>query len=83
MKYCPLRNFTHGDPLECLGKNCSLAADGAGECLIQQALQLYVSDRRTKLAEEMPYTVRGVDAQHAFIEAMRKVRDRNEKNKIE
>lgn len=52
MKYCPLRNYHFSDPQECLGEQCALAADGAGECLVRQALQLYVSRERIRLSEE-------------------------------
>ena len=52
MKYCPLRNYHLSDPQECLGEQCALAADGAGQCLIQQALQIFVSKERTQMAEE-------------------------------
>ena len=36
----------------CFEEECGLAADGAGECLIKQALQCYVSAERTRVAEE-------------------------------
>ena len=54
MNYCPLMSFAkqYSDKVPCLGESCALAADGAGECLIKQALQLYVSGERTKRAEE-------------------------------
>lgn len=52
MKYCPLRNYRLSDPQECLGEQCALAADGAGQCLIKQALQIFVSKERTQMAEE-------------------------------
>ena len=54
MNYCPLMSYAkqYAQEIPCLGEECALAADGAGECLIKQALQLYVSGERTKLAEE-------------------------------
>lgn len=54
MKYCPLMSFAkqYAQEQYCMGEDCAMAADGAGECLIQQALQLYVSQERTKIAEK-------------------------------
>ena len=54
MKYCPLMSFANNYVKEvyCMGEDCAMAADGAGECLIQQALQCYVSAERTRIAEE-------------------------------
>jgi hypothetical protein len=54
MKYCPLMSFAkqYSQEQHCLGEECAMAADGAGECLIRQALQLYVSQERTKIAEK-------------------------------
>lgn len=54
MNYCPLMSFAkqHSQEVPCLGENCALAADGVGQCLIQQALQLYVSRERIRLSEE-------------------------------
>lgn len=54
MNYCPLMSYAkqYAQEIPCLGEECALAADGAGECLIKQALQLYVSGERTRLAEE-------------------------------
>ena len=53
---CPLMAFHIGNRLggdvECLNEECALASDIAGECLIRQALELYVSKERTKIAEE-------------------------------
>lgn len=42
----------YAQEIPCLGEECALAADGAGECLIKQALSLYVSGERTRRAEE-------------------------------
>ena len=54
MKFCPLMSFAkqHAAEQYCLGEDCAMAADGAGECLIQQALSLYVSSERTRIAEK-------------------------------
>ena len=54
MNYCPLMSYAkqYTQEIPCLGEECALAADGAGECLIKQALSLYVSGERTKRAEE-------------------------------
>ncbi len=54
MKYCPLMSFQNQYAQEaiCLGKDCALAADEAGECLIKQALQIYVGKERTHMANE-------------------------------
>lgn len=54
MKYCPLMSYAkqYAQEIPCLGEECALAADGAGQCLIKQALSLYVSGEHTKRAEE-------------------------------
>ena len=54
MNYCPLMSYAkqYAQEIPCLGEECALAADGAGECLIKQALSLYISGERTKRAEE-------------------------------
>lgn len=54
MNYCPLMSYAkqYAQEIPCFGEECALAADGAGNCLIKQALQLYVSGERTRLAEE-------------------------------
>ena len=54
MNYCPLMSYAkqYAQEIPCLGEECALAADGAGECLIKQALSLYVSGERIKRAEE-------------------------------
>ena len=48
---CPLRSYEYPTYIDCAGQSCAFA-DGAGECLIKQALSLYVSGERTKRAEE-------------------------------
>jgi hypothetical protein len=50
--FCPIMSFQsmHSGGVYCLGKNCGFA-DAAGECLIKQALQCYVSRERTAAAE--------------------------------
>lgn len=54
MKYCPLMSFQkqYAQEIPCLGEDCALAADEAGNCLIQQALQIFVGKERTRQAEE-------------------------------
>lgn len=54
MKYCPLMSFQkqYTSQIPCLEEECALAADGAGDCLIKQALQCYVAAERTKAADE-------------------------------
>ena len=51
MSYCPLSCSSHGYMPSCKGPECELT-DEAGNCLIKQALSLYVSGERTKRAEE-------------------------------
>lgn len=48
---CPLRSYEYSAYIDCAGQSCAFA-DGAGECLIKQALSLYVSGERIKRAEE-------------------------------
>lgn len=50
MSYCPLRNYQYDAPCDCLGQYCEFT-DEAGDCLIKQALQCYVSEKRTSAAE--------------------------------
>jgi hypothetical protein len=42
----------YAQEIVCLGEDCALAADEAGECLIKQALQIYVGKERTRIANE-------------------------------
>ena len=53
MNYCPLISYQREGwtKIDCLGKDCGFA-DAAGECLIKQALQCYVSKERTAAAEK-------------------------------
>ena len=53
--FCPIMSFQsmHSGGVYCLGKNCAFS-DAAGECLIKQALQCYVSRERTDAAEREP-----------------------------
>ena len=53
MKYCPLMSFQkqYTQETPCLGENCALASDEAGNCLNQQALQIFVGKERTRIAE--------------------------------
>ena len=48
---CPLTASQHGGRQYCLGTDCMLA-DEAGDCLVKQALQCYVSKERTRIAQE-------------------------------
>lgn len=50
MSYCPLRNYQYDAPCDCLGSHCEFT-DEAGECLIKQALECYISEKRTSAAE--------------------------------
>ena len=54
MRYCPLMSYGRQDyrEISCFEEECAFAADGAGECLIKQALQLYVAKERTRIAEQ-------------------------------
>lgn len=54
MMYCPLMSYgkQYTSEVPCFEEDCALAADGAGQCLIKQALELYVSQERTKIAEK-------------------------------
>lgn len=54
MKYCPLMSFQkqYATQIPCLEEECAFAADGAGDCLVKQALQLYVAKERTRVAEK-------------------------------
>ena len=63
MNYCPLMSYAkqYAQEIPCLGEECALAADGAGECLIKQALQLYVSGERTRRAEEVEKSRRDIE----------------------
>ena len=42
MKYCPLMSYAkqYCTEISCFEEECAFAADGAGECLVKQALQL-------------------------------------------
>lgn len=63
MNYCPLMSYAkqYAQEIPCLGEECALAADGAGECLIKQALSLYVSGERTRRAEEVEKSRRDIE----------------------
>ena len=54
MKYCPLMSYgkQYTSEVPCFEEECGLAADGAGNCLIKQFLELYVARERTRLADE-------------------------------
>lgn len=53
MSICPLMSFQREgwQEVACFGDECGFA-DGAGECLIKQALQCYISKERTAAAEK-------------------------------
>lgn len=73
MNYCPLMSYAnrYAQEIPCLGEECALAADGAGECLIKQAFQLYVSSERTRLAEEAEKSKREMEMALAYWENMK------------
>ena len=48
---CPFSCNQYGDMSDCQESSCVLS-DEAGNCLVQQALQCYVSAERTRVAEE-------------------------------
>lgn len=54
MKYCPLMSFQkqYHEEERCLGEDCAFAADAAGNCLVKQALQCYISKERTAAADQ-------------------------------
>lgn len=54
MNYCPLMSFQREgwQKVYCFGEDCAFAADIAGNCLIKQALQCYVSKERTAAAKK-------------------------------
>lgn len=58
--FCPIMSFQsmHSGGVYCLGKNCGFA-DAAGNCLVKQALQCYISKERTAAADQ--YIVKGDD----------------------
>ena len=45
MRYCPLMSYgkQYCTEVSCFEEEGAVAADGAGECLVKQALQLYVA----------------------------------------
>lgn len=53
MSICPLMSFQREgwQKVACLGNECELA-DGAGECLIKQALSHYVGSARADIKKE-------------------------------
>lgn len=48
---CPLKSWEHAQFVECQGRSCAFS-DEAGDCLVRQALQCYVSAERTRVAKE-------------------------------
>ena len=73
MNYCPLMSYAkqYAQEISCFGEECALAADGAGECLIKQALQLYVSGERTKRAEEAEKSKQEVEMALSYLGYMK------------
>lgn len=51
---CPLKNYQYSNYVDCAGSACNFS-DEVGHCLIRQALQLYVSTKRTEIAEKEIY----------------------------
>lgn len=54
MSYCPLMSYAkqYNQEVQCFGEACAFAADKAGNCLVKQALQCYVTAARAKIEEE-------------------------------
>jgi hypothetical protein len=48
---CPLRNHKYSEFIDCAGRSCAFA-DEAGDCLVRQALQCYVSAEHARVAEK-------------------------------
>ena len=48
---CPLKSHKYSNFIDCAGQSCAFA-DEAGDCLVRQAFQYYVSAERTRVAEE-------------------------------
>ena len=62
MSYCPILSYQRDATATkyCMGIDCEFA-DEAGECLIKQALSLYVSGERTRRAEEVEKSRRDIE----------------------
>jgi hypothetical protein len=67
---CPLKNYEY-----CAGQSCAFA-DEAGDCLVRQALQCYVSAERTRVAEETERIRRKAQLAQTYL-AMKKDETRN------
>ena len=53
MSYCPLMSYNGSNiSRRCFRHECALAANENGECLIKQALGLYISQEKTKITEK-------------------------------
>ena len=76
MSYCPLISFAkqYSTEVPCMGEECGFA-DEAGECLIKQALQCYVTKERHRIAIEETYVPRALDFMPALIE--HKLKEKN------
>ena len=48
---CPLKSYEYSEFIDCAGRSCAFA-DEAGDCLVRQALQCYISAERARVAEE-------------------------------
>ena len=48
---CPLKSYEYSGYIDCYGSGCAFA-DDVGDCLVGQALRLYVSQEKTKIAEK-------------------------------
>lgn len=54
MSYCPFSCSNYGYMPGCKGSECELT-DEAGECLVKQALQCFVQDKREARAAQEAY----------------------------
>lgn len=78
---CPLKSYKYSDYIDCAGRSCAFA-DEAGDCLVRQALQCYVSAERTRVAEETERIRREIQLAHTYW-AMKKDGTRSPINFIE
>lgn len=72
---CPLKNWERAQFVECQGRSC-VFADEAGDCLVRQALQCYVSAERTHVAEQTERIRRETQLAQTYL-AMKKDGTRN------
>jgi len=73
MSYCPILSYQRDATATkyCMGIDCELA-DEAGECLIKQALQCYVSAERTRVAEGNERIRKETELMQAYCWALKK-----------